>query len=234
MTELEHEGEPVEPGTAPEEAPIEAPTPEPTPDDDDELAADEDAPVEPDQPDESAPEQEQPAPELTMTEKELEAGRKKIVAENTRHANRVSEIMGDEAQFLEPCPLCSPFVTGFIFPQVPPPEVVDKVRVAIGLPDLSNYQPAKHAQRCDDCAGLGVVLSGSAVPENAVISCPTCNASGFVVRGADGTAVPPAAAPNGTVEPVLHEGVNPNDPAVAELRGRGFTVIPPMQPVGAG
>lgn len=234
MTDTEHEGEPQEPITAPD---VDAPdTPqEPATADDDERADAEDFPA-PDtqEDDESAPEAHAAVGEPTMTEKQLEEGRQKIVRENTRHANRVSEIMGDEAQFLDPCPLCSGFVTGFIFPQVPEPEVVDKVRVAIGLPDLSNYRPAKHAARCDDCDGLGVVLSGSQVQSNVVVGCPTCKSSGYVVRAPDGSAVPPVAAPNGAAEPVLHEGVNPDDPAVAELRGRGFTVIPPMTPVGVG
>lgn len=208
------------------------PTPEP-----DEQLESEPTP-EPDEQDEEgneAEEDEQPAeepapePQVGMTDKEMEASRKKLEAEDTRHRNRISEIMGEEAQFLEPCPLCSHFVAGLIFPQVPSEEIVAATRVAIGMPDLSNYQPAKHAHKCPDCEGLGVVLSGSLVQGNVAIECNTCHASGYVVvQQGTGELVAPTPGPtNGVTEPF--PGVNPDDPAVKELRARGFTVIPPMQ-----
>jgi len=214
--------------------------PEPTPEDDElRLAAEmnelpEDREHEPtgDEPEEPTEPIESPDEPEGMTERQLEAARKKIEAENTRHNNRISEIMGEEAQSLEPCPLCSYFVGGLRFPVVPPVDVVEAVRVAIGLPDLSNYHQAVNAHECGDCGGLGWVKSGSLVTENVLISCALCRGSGYLVVNESGErAVAPAAA-NGHAEAPLFEGVNPDDPAVQELRSRGFTVIPPM-PVGA-
>src|SRR5689334_9475015 len=137
--------------------PIEEPEQEPeTPSEPDEEEEEQEGTPEPQEPEETPEEQPQ-----GLSEKELEAGRKKLEREQERHANRVSEIMGDEAVHLERCPLCSDFVDGWVFPQIPPEEIVQKVRVFIGMPDLSNYQQAKDARQCPDCAGLGVVLSGS-------------------------------------------------------------------------
>jgi hypothetical protein len=175
-------------------------------------------------------EEETEAPEAAgMSEKEMEASRKKLDNENTRHANRISEIVGEEANLLVPCELCNGFADGYRFPVTPPPEIIERVRVAIGLPDLSNFQQAKHARMCDDCAGLGVVLSGSQVAENAAIRCIGCNGSGYIVISRTTGEVLAPVTENGQATQELPAGVNPDDPAVAELRARGYSVFPPVQ-----
>lgn len=219
----------------PEQEPLEAPEspeePETAPEPDEEVEEAEEADQEPVE----EPEQEPAGGPEGFSERDLEKARKRIEGEETRHRNRVSEIMGEEANFLTPCPLCSGFVSGLIFPQVPEPAVVDAVRVAIGLPDLSNYQPAKDARQCPDCAGLGVVLSGSLIAENAAITCKSCNGSGYVMLEPTGEMTGPTVHTNGGAKPEVPVGVNPDDPAVKALRERGFTVFPPVQlPTGAG
>lgn len=195
----------------------------------DELAPDEEEAADAEEPtSEPVEEPEQETPD-GLSEKQLEAGRKKLEAEGTRHRNRVSEILGEEAQHLIPCPLCEGFVDGLIFPVLPPEDVIARTRVAIGMPDLSNYQQAKDARQCPDCAGLGVVLSGSLVAENAAINCKGCNGSGYVMITATGEITGPTVHANGGTTPELPAGVNPEDPAVKELRARGFTVFPPVQ-----
>lgn len=176
--------------------------------------------------DETPEPEEAPASE-GMSPKQLEAGRKKLDAENARHRARISDLIGEEAIHLIPCELCNGFADGYRFDVQPPDFVVDAVRVAIGLPDLSNFQQAKHAHQCPDCAGLGVVLSGSQVPENAAITCPACHGSGYqVANSGTGELLAPTIT-NGHAQPELPPGVNPDDPAVRELRARGFVVMPP-------
>jgi hypothetical protein len=205
--------EPVEP-TEPDEAT------EPAQGDEEEEAAAE-------EPSEPSDDEEPDTPE-GFTEKELEATRKKLDNENARHRGRISDLIGDEAVLLEPCPLCSGFADGYRFPVVPPADVIEQVRVAIGMPDLSNYQQAKDATQCPDCVGLGVVLSGSLVAENAAITCKTCNGSGYVMLSPAGEITGPTVVKNGSPLQELPAGVNPDDPAVKELRARGFTVFPPV------
>jgi hypothetical protein len=48
------------------------------------------------------------------------------------------------------------------------------------------------------------------------------------VQTGSGELVPPTLQ-NGSPLPELAAGVNPDDPAVRELRARGFTVFPPVQ-----
>lgn len=217
----------------PEQEPLEAPLEPQDEPSGDELAPDEEEAAEAEEAAQTPAEEPEPEEPAGLSEKQLEAGRKKLEAEGTRHRNRVSEILGEEAQFLVPCPLCAGFVDGMIFPQLPPDDVIERVRVAIGMPDLSNYQPAKNAHQCADCAGLGVVLSGSLVPENAAITCKNCNGSGYVVIPGEGMASVAPVLTNGAQLQELPAGVNPDDPAVKELRARGYSVFPPVQ-LGTG
>jgi hypothetical protein len=176
----------------------------------------------------------QPEPEPQgLTEKQLEQRMKRIDTAASNYRNKIGDILGDDLLIMQPCPLCTDGVPAFIFPGVAPPEVVEAVRPVIGLPDLHEFKDAPHAHRCDTCAGRGVVLSGSFVQGNEAISCPKCSGSGFVVDQATGPAVTPPAPTNGAPIQELPEGLNPEDPAVKELRARGFTVFPPV-PLPAG
>lgn len=214
----EHEPETQEDAETPADAPLE---------DDDADLEEQEADNE-EQPDEQPEPPEAEAPE-GMTEKQLEASRKKLDAENARHRARISDLIGEEAVHLIPCELCNGFADGYRFDVQPPDFVVDAVRVAIGLPDLSNFQQAKHAHQCPDCAGLGVVLSGSQVPENAAITCLGCNGSGYQVAQTGTGELQAPTFGNGHATQELPPGINPDDPAVKELRARGFTVFPPVQ-----
>jgi hypothetical protein len=217
----------------PEQEPDEQPEPTEEPLQGDELAPDEEEAE--DEPDAQPEPVEQPEPDepTGLTEKQLDETRKKLDRENERHRARISDLIGDEAVLLEPCPLCTGFADGYRFPVEPPPDVIEATRVAIGLPDLSNFQQSTTTRECPSCVGLGVVLSGSKVPENAAITCVACNGSGYVVLNATGEITGPTALSNGSPSQELPAGVNPDDPAVKELRARGFTVFPPVQ-IGAG
>ena len=194
--------------------------PEPEPDDDLEPDDDDDETTEPEP---------EPEPEPGgLTDKELQARFDKLDRENERHAGRVGDILGEDGNQLVPCPLCSHFIAGHVYPQPVPDEIVAQVRPDLGLPDLSNVKQARHTTVCQDCEGLGVVQSGSLVRENAVIGCPTCNRSGYVLNTTGQGPTPAAHETNGSGEAPLFDGVNADDPAVAELRSRGFTVIPPL------
>lgn len=167
-------GEPIEPVEDPEtDEPVE-PATEP-----------DDEPAEPQEPAEPAGE--------AVTEKEIERVNKKLEAEASRHANRVSEIMGEAAQALVVCELCLPHIPGFRPPLQPPDEVKDLVRAAIGDAPVGDFNSAPAARTCDDCAGRGQVLTGSLVPEHRTKLCERCGGTGWVdTRG--GASAPVAAA----------------------------------------
>lgn len=190
------------------------------------LSEDEDDPEDVAEPDG----QQEPAEEpLGISEKEVEARFKRIEGRATTWRNAVSEVLGEIAQSYRLCPLCGDSVPGFIPEGQPPDEVIAATRAVIGLPDLSHYEQAQNAHRCGNCGGQGVVLSGSLVKGNEAIQCTFCNGSGYLVVPGEGqpSTAPVAAVHNG--EAPLLPGVNPDDPAVAELRARGWFVAPPAE-----
>ena len=103
-------------------------TPEPQPDEAPDPADDDDetpAPEPEQQPDDG--------PSLETQFKDMEKAQASLERENTRHRNRVSEILGENAQGLLPCPLCAGFADGMIPPVQPPDDVVEAVKQALGL-----------------------------------------------------------------------------------------------------
>lgn len=140
---------------------------------DDEALADEgaeDAPPEPVEPDVSA----------GMSEAEIERAMKALDKEATRHANRVSEIMGEDAQQLSPCPLCVPSMAGFIFPDAIPEDQREAVLMLfLGVP-ASEYETDPLAEECETCKGEGFTTTGSKVPQYQQRPCPACIGMGFM------------------------------------------------------
>jgi hypothetical protein len=199
---------------------------------------------EPDQPDadeeeeaaEAEPEPEpEPEPEASSgprDDREIDKAYKAVQKENTRHNNRVSEIMGEDAQALVPCELCSHFVAGFRLAQVPPPEIVGRVRAAIGLPERENLRESPYHLRCETCGGLGELLTHSYVTNQETVTCPDCQAKGFVL---DPGAPTPTflydassgvnTGPNGETTSAAGQGIDPGearrrmDAAIAQAQG---------------
>lgn len=170
-----------------------------------------------------------------LSEKEISKRYDKLQRENERHASRLGEIMGDDANDLIPCPVCMDGIAGWIYPPDVAPlsdEAVGRIRQVIGLPDLTTFRPAKFAERCPDCDGLGQVLTGSQVPGSETTTCERCGRNGWIRNVAPpvGVGVPPVAE-----EVITGPTVYVDDTADSEirhLRERGFTVIPPLQVPG--
>jgi predicted nucleic acid-binding Zn-ribbon protein len=145
-------------------------------------------PTEEEQPQPEVPTEEQPAeddvhptPEEPgpMSERELEQGIEKLTKEATRHANRVSEIMGDDAQLLVPCELCAPGIPGFRWPEAPTEEQRQAVLLAIGEAAPADLVEDPDAEQCDRCHGLGELLTGSKVETQRTRACTKCGANGW-------------------------------------------------------
>lgn len=104
----------------------------------------------------------------------------KLERENERHYKRIVDIMGDDADALVACELCFPMTPGFRWDAAPPEEQAARVRVALGLPDLTNYPPSSTERTCDDCRGLGKVRTGSSVAGHEAGTCDACGGKGYV------------------------------------------------------
>lgn len=183
---------------------------------------------------EDSPEGDQP-PETPqgMSDADLEKVYAQLDKETARHAKRVAEIMGDEAVALDLCPLCEPSIPGFVFAGAtgePRSQLHGALLAVLANPQAAEYREAKHRQRCDDCDGWGVVVSGSRVGAQETVPCARCNNLGHVATApGDGPVyLPPAQTAEtngGTHEPAaaaLHE-----PPEVAALRAQGYFVVAP-------
>ncbi len=176
----------------------------------------------------------EPGAPHALSEKDIDARGQKLDKENVRHAQRVSQIMADDAPNLIPCPVCMDGIAGWVFlPEVQalPPDSITRIRQLIGLPDLTTYAQATFAAQCSDCHGMGEVKTGSLVNGFEVTTCETCNKQGWVrTTPYNANGAPPLVTGPLVTGPTV-VGPEQPDPEIAHLRERGFTVIPPMQPV---
>lgn len=120
------------------------------------------------------------APPPEDSEKRMRVAGEKLDREAERHWNRIVEIMGPDSEGLVPCELCFVKTPGFRWDAAPNEETAARVRVAIGLPDVSNYAPSATERTCDDCRGLGKVRTGSSVPGQETGKCDACDGKGYV------------------------------------------------------
>lgn len=119
-------------------------------------------------------------PPAEETEKTMRDLGTRLDNENERHWKRINEIMGADAQQLVPCELCFIKTPGYRWDAAPNAETTARVRVVIGMPDLSNYRPSSTETVCDTCNGLGKVRTGSAVAQFETANCDPCQGKGFV------------------------------------------------------
>lgn len=142
-----------------------------TPDDDEEEAAEEEAA-------EGEPE---PEPDAgPQTDADMEAIGRKLDGEAKRHANRVREITGQSFGDLVPCPLC--VTPGYVLVQPPPevdPEQRAAVMIALGEQAAPEYRHASYAVMCEECNGIGQVLTGARNAHNALLPCSVCEGKGW-------------------------------------------------------
>lgn len=174
-------------------------------------------------------EEEEPEGEATVSVQDLDKALERLDREASRHANRVSEIMGEDAQMLVPCELCAPAIPGFRFPVPPDDEVKERVLIALGQPPRPDYLKDSYSRTCEACAGLGEVLTGSQVKGRDTLPCYTCKGQGWVPVGGEraGGSVPmaaPTASPPGSPPVVV---VQSDPPEVAALKARGYVIIAP-------
>lgn len=128
---------------------------------------------------------------------DVDKNMKRLEAEAQRHAKRVSEIMGDDALILQPCPRCWPVAPGFIMPGMPvEDEQRREVKLSIGEQPIPQYNEARDKRRCDDCDGWGRTLTGARETAQVDLPCSGCNGQGWKVNlGAN--AIAPGASANG-------------------------------------
>ena len=195
-------------------------------------------PAEPQEPTEPEPEPQEATAEgdqpSLRSEAEIEKAAKQVEQLRKHVAGRIGSIFGDDANFLIACPLCAGTAPGWLWPPADAPLPDDQVRAVfttLGVIEPKEYQHFESYKRCDDCEGLGSVKTGSRVPGFDVVACPTCAQKGYIMGAPLPLPMNGSGAPNAEVVvtgPSVIDPADADDPAVAELRKRGFTVVPPI------
>jgi hypothetical protein len=174
----------------------------------DTVEPDESQPAEPEpEPDEeeaeeeATPEPEPPEPEGPSPE-EMEAAFKKIERSATTYRNRVSDVLGESAQDLTPCPLCSPGIMGMVFPAEwtqPANPLHGRLLDVLKTPAAPELKEDPFTRACDTCGGNGRTLTKGHVPGHETRGCETCKGVGYLAFDANGAQVQNGPATNGAV-----------------------------------
>jgi hypothetical protein len=184
-----------------------------------ELADEEAAKAEAEQPDEDAIEQEEttgsepepqpepdpspvPAPEPASEEAQMKA----MGREYDRHAKALERIIGEDFAMLAPCDHCG----------------------GLGFAPPVTLRPHKNFRACETCNGFGDVLTGSRKEGNATQPCPVCAGRGYLERLEQPAAPLAPQQPNGP-QPQPEYGVPSwmGNPQVGQVQ-------PPAPPASPG
>lgn len=169
------------------EEPLETPETPDEDDDGDEDTEDEDEPQEtPETP------QDEPSP---ASDPEVW---KKLERSASTWRNRVSELLGEDAQELLICPLCPDNLPGLLLPIPPDEQTIAEVEAFLHPVKLPEMAKDPDTEECDLCVGIGEVLTGSKVPGKDKKLCPKCNGNGWTDPTARSSwnAVHPPASPS--------------------------------------
>lgn len=190
----------------------------------------------PEQPDE----QEQPdvhgtpaATARALSEKEIEKINRNLEGEARRHASRVLDIMGDDANVLVQCPLCLPLIPGFRYPQPPEAEQLAAVKEAIGEPAELPLRDDPELKPCETCDGFGATKTPSKVVGHGKRICPRCKGIGYLSPTGEPVGNGSVTATDGPVVATYTHPMPdaPEPPEVTALKSLGYIVVPPPRTV---
>lgn len=120
-----------------------------------------------------------PSPE-PLTDAEIEKLQATLTKENERHAKRVREIIGADADELAPCPLCIPNIAGYVWGEFIPDDQREAVLELLGGNTTAEYADDPEGDTCPVCNGYGQVTTGSHVLEHLRRPCPACVGLGYL------------------------------------------------------
>jgi hypothetical protein len=133
-----------------------------------------------------------------MSETDIRKLRDRLDNEETRHANRVSEILGEDAQHLVPCELCEPGIPGFHWP-VSVQQAYNPLHEALldvlRNPVTADFEFDPDYEQCGRCKGKGQVKTHSEVANWKALQCKGCGGRGYVDRSAPSQNGPSEAIP---------------------------------------
>ena len=158
----------------------------PLPDESEEEAQEQDAP--PDEAPDEAPAE--PSSELTMEDRG-----KQLASAHKSFTTRIATVMQQDADNLQPCPLCWEMTQGYVWPGMPYDENRKMaVKVVLGEYGADQYEEDPSRVQCPQCKGKGMLRTHSLVPNQDALPCRGSNAQGWIFK--PGEDAPPVG--NGT------------------------------------
>lgn len=184
--------------------------------DEEEAAAEESEGEQPEAPPEGTPEDSASGEFVAppMSEADIRKLRDRLDAEATRHSNRVSDILGEDAQHLVVCELCEPGIPGFHWPanvQQPYSPLHEQLLAVLRNPATSELELDPNKPACETCKGMGQIRTGSQVPTYRTLQCAACNGRGFVMTGAGAMNGPTSEVPVPVAVGAADEAAAPKD-----------------------
>lgn len=180
-----------------------------------------------------AAERQAEAQEEQVSEAQIEKNTKALNRAAKAYIDKAVATLGPDLAGMQTCPLCADGWPGLRFPNMPPPENLAAVRVAIGLEPGDSLPKDNYSRTCDACEGWGFTDSGSKVPGQQKLTCYDCKGKGWKPVGnerEDGS----ITAGNGHAAPLtapLQDNPSNDPPEVARLKGLGYVVVAPIAPV---
>lgn len=178
-----------------------------------------------------------PTPDAPETQAMLEERGKRFEKLSQHVAKRTGEILGDDVQIVQECPCCTYWGMPGWIPTVNPPQDLAAVLLHyLGQHAPTDYRPDTHSKACEACGGMGEVASGSRVFGQERLPCVECASNGWVatdderrsrllsLRNGEHPPTFPAAPADAAMSP----NAEPEPPEAAELRARGYIVMPPI------
>jgi len=144
-----------------------------------------------------------PSSETTMEQRS-----KQLAAAHKSFTTRIATVMEEDANALQPCPLCWPMTQGFVWPGMPVEE--DRklaVKMVMGELGADQYEEDPAREQCPQCKGRGMLKTGSLVQGQDALNCRRCNGHGFVDVPNAGTAPNGDASAIWTTPPPVAAGI---------------------------
>ena len=98
------------------------------------------------------------------SETTMEQRSKQLAAAHKSFTTRISTVMEEDANALQPCPLCWPMTQGFVWPGMPLEEERKlAVKMVMGEYGADQYEEDPAREQCPQCKGRGMLKTGSLV-----------------------------------------------------------------------
>jgi rubrerythrin len=136
-------------------------------------------------------------PPEPSSEKTMEERSKLLAAAHKTFTTRISKVMEEDANNLEPCPLCWPMTQGYVWPGMPVEEERKQaVRIVMGEYGADQFEEDQARAQCPVCKGKGMLKTGSMVTGQDALNCRRCSGMGWIDKPGE------SGAPNGNATPV--------------------------------